>query len=349
MKTIKIIFLLAAMPLLALSGCEAGRTADPAEEVHNIYHVRVTGKIPDTIGGTKVTFNEEGQLKWGNFETVGLLLGNDNSTSSQTSDTHLTVPVNSYGDGIFEGSVDFGRFTVNDIRGAAYPYDEFSFFYFNTNHRISITIGGSVETSGAYVQKQFKEGELNGNNLRLITAFGPGDIGEDDGTYYIDGKTFIWAHGVVRFNLFGTGAGMTADEKLLSITIHGDKSGGVGTIARQLLYNIDSGGGWLYNSRGDGTVRVDLEEPATLAGRSQEGGLKIFMAAAPYTINFQGDSWFEIKSTRATYRMPISASLVVSRGEVTRIGIDMSAAFPTPNELGKLSWINESEWTPISE
>ncbi len=334
--------------LVLLAGC--GNDPGMETDSHHIYNFRLAGSLEET----RVTFGSDDQLTWGTFETIGLLLGNDQSSSTITSDTHATVPLNSYGDGIFEGTVDFGKFTVNDIRGAVFPYNSSCHYYKSTNdHRVRLSVGGSLESNGDRIQTQWREGVLNGNNISLISAFGAGDVGEDAGTYFVDGKTFRWACALLRFNLFGTGAGMTADEKLLSITFYVDKQGvweGASnsnrTIGDYVYYLIESDS-FLYAQTNSGLITVNLEEPAVLAGRSQANGLKIYMAVAAKGYKIGGDSYFEIKTDRKTYRMPVYADLPVKVGTVTKIGIDLTAAFPNANTLGQLSWINESVWHPV--
>lgn len=347
--------LLSAILLLVLAAaCESGTGME--EERHNVYRIRIKGDIPalEGIEGTRVTFDDSGQLTWGSFETIGLLLGNDQSASSVTSDTHATVPLNSYGNGIFEGSVDFGKFTVNDIRGAVYPYNPNCHYYKSINdHRIRMSVGGAIEANGDRVQTQRQEGVLNGNSISLLTAFGAGDVGEDSGTYYVDGKTFKWSCGLIRFNIFGTGAGMEPDETLKSIKLYVDKNGvyegesnGNRSIGDYVYYLIETNS-FLYAQTNSGVITVNLEEPAVLAGRSQANGLKIFMSLATKNYKIGGDSYFEITSDRNTYRMPVYAALSITSGNVTKIGIDLTAAFPTPNTLGEFSWIDETVWQPV--
>lgn len=361
MKIHNIMISMLALSVLA-AGCKSSE-AEPAAPQEpaagNVYNFRIKGDLPRLTAsdGTKVTFNDAGQLEWTTSETCGIILGNDRSTHSDATSRGMAA-ISSMGEGIFQGAVDFGTFSINDVHGAVYPYNAKTHYYITGSGEpvIWVDMGGPELNSSTRQQVQQTEGVLDGSSLVLISYFGAADMEEEEGVYFVDGKQFDYMNGLIRFNIFGTAYGMTPTEKITSIALSlsttADENGlkaNYRPSGNHFYYPLrENPFNTTYNNSAT-TVEVKLANPATVAGRDQASGVKLFMGVIPHTYNITGNSYFEIRTDRSTYRMPlVNISFQVSRGQVTLIGIDLTAAFPSPNSVGQFSWISETAWTPVS-
>ena len=327
---------------LALLACS--KTPAPVEAEGNAASFSLSASVPET----RVSFDTSGQLYWEGGESAGLIFGNSGSLNGEG---RLTAELPE-GDkhGVFAGEVDLGKFTVNDLRGVVCPYRNDHYYRRNGNsYRLVMTIGGRQDADNVWHQVQHKDNELNGDNIVLFSVLDPDDVVIEGGRYIVDGKQFQWGCSLIRFNIYGAGSELLADELFRSIELNVKSSSSI--IGRQ-EWAIEQSS-FVFNGVSNRVV-TELEEPLTLAERTAESGIKVFMTLMSRNFTFTAGSAVIIHTDKADYTIPIETGLDLSvPGRVRRIGIDLGAVFPymsptEPNTLPEAAWIEEDVWTPVS-
>ena len=329
------------LPLVLLACSKAPQTLP---EVGGTASFSVSAAAPET----RVSFDASGQLYWEGGESAGLIFGNAGSLNGND---RLTAELPE-GDkkGVWAGEVNLGKFTLNDLRGVVCPYNDNHYYRRNgSSYRIVMTIGGRQDGDNLWHQVQHKDGELNGDNIALFCPLDPDDIVIENGRYIVDGKEFQWGCSLVRFNIYGSGSELLPDEVFRSIELNVKSTSNI--IGRQ-EWAIETGT-FAFNGVSN-KVMTELEEPLTLADRTSENGIKVFMTLMSRNFTFTSGSTVTVHTDKADYTIPVEAGLDLSTpGRVRRIGIDLGAAFPymdpaEPNTLPGTVWIDEDVWTPAS-
>ena len=306
----------------------------------------VSVNIPDT----KVSFDDGGQLYWEGEEAVSLLFGNDNSIDGNN---RLTARLEQ-GDklGVFSGEVNLGSFSPDHLRGVVYPYNPDHFYRRNgASYRIVMQIGGTMDENKKYHQIQYRDNVLNGDNIALFSVLYPEDAVVENGKYIIDGKQFSWGCSLVRFNIYGKGSALEADEVLKSVEIAAQSGS---SIAGRQEWKIEAGE-FIWNGVSN-NVQVEMQEPYTLADRDAENGVKVFMTLMSRSFTLKQGTVLTIHTDKGDYPYTFPADLAFDLskpGHVKKVGIDLSASYPyiipsDPNKLPSATWIDEDVWTPAS-
>ena len=303
----------------------------------------VSATIPDVL--SRVTFDDGGQLQWEGGESVGLLFGNANSIEGAG---RLTARLDEADKkGVFAGEVDIGDFTANDLRGVVYPYSDNHYYRRNGNsYRIVMTVGGTADEDKVMHQVQHHDNVLNGDNITLFSVLYPEDILVEDGRYVVDGKQFRWGCSLVRFNIYGAGSRLAADEVFKSIELSAVSSSSI--LGRQ-EWQIEKSA-FIWNGVSN-HVFVELEEPCTLADRTAENGVKVFMTLMSRNYTFQTGSYVVVHTDKGSYKIPVETGFDLSQaGLVRRVGIDLGASFPyvspTDPDAVQYSADGGATWSP---
>lgn len=286
---------------------------------------------------SKVTFSGS-DLVWEGDESIGLLLGNDSSTSGDPTSRSTQELATAGTPGIFAGDVTLGSFTAADVKGIVYPYNANHFYRKNSSSdRIVMTVATAPQ-----VQQQ--NGVLAGANAPLFCPLGYSDIIDNNGEYTIEGKQFQWGCALVRFNIYGDNSAMAADEVFKSLTIHSTASTKItGTSEWAVESSSFKFNGTTYDPS------VSLVEEVTVKDKTSADGVKVFMALLPRgEFTFSDGSYILVTTDKNEYVMYITTSMNLVAGEVRKVGLDM-ANFTVrrdsePNTLPSTNWVEEVEW-----
>lgn len=326
----------------ACSKAEIAKTDDPVSD--GSVCLTVSAQTP-----TKVCFNDENQLVWEGSESIGILLGNNDSNedTSTSSNQELTT----VSTGIFSGNVDQSKFSLSDVKGLVYPFDTQHYYrYDGSAGRIVMCVGADKDNPFPEVQKS--NGKLNGQYAPLFCTLTDSELIEKDGAYKVEGKQFKWGCALVRFNVYGTTAGLTSTEVLKSISLY--TNAGKAIVGRS-EYNMSTNK-FVFNGKTSNIATVQLEEACTIADKTQENGIKVFMALLPRgAITTGSGAYVSITTDKAEYRLDLaSVPLTLNAGEVRLVGLNLANFHKvgggeeeedhTPSTLPGTTWIDEEVW-----
>ena len=351
--------------LVLLSSCENKEQALRAPEEETPVMVTVSGVFPESLqAATKVTFNNVDSLIWEPTDAVALLIGGESSTSSRVNGNNsLAIRLSTKLDdvdgtplpGIFRGPVTFGSFRHEDIRGVVYPYKPAQYFRRQwsggdaiRNYRIGMQVGGAPQADGNFLQTQSRPGVLNGENIALFSLFGIEDaesrMSGDNITF--EGMEFQWGCSLLCFNIYGKAYGMEDDEVLKSITLH---PGNIALAGEQEWNYTDQA--WVFTGSSGKTITVNLEDStgATIADKTKDNGLKIYMSTRTgddYVATLAGIASLTVTTDRNSYVIPVSAHLNLQPGHVMRIGINLKNHFPEPYVVKSTEYsVDNATWS----
>lgn len=324
--------------LLALGSC-VQESAELIEKQNPENLIQVTLKA-DLHPATKVTFDDGGQLVWEDQDSVTLLIGDDTSRGSRPDNSSLTGMLVSVDAGVFEGVVDLGSFNRDDIQGAVYPYSDAHHYRVYENEGVKynclgMLVGGVRTENGDFHQIQKKDNVLHGGSVTLFSRFTP-DYTKDHpnnnfeygGKYLLDDKVFDWGSALIRFNIFGKHAVMDDAEVLKSVVLAPKMAGLAG-----VHYYVEGNEGFMtmddaVSSTDKNTVTVTLEEGVTLADKTQENGVKVFMSLLPKgKVTFPEGAEVTVYTDKWFYYVPLSGiSVELVEGKVRKVALDLSTA-----------------------
>jgi hypothetical protein len=303
----------------------------------NVVRISLKAEVPET----KVTFDESGQLFWEGGESVALLFGNDNSIGGND---RLTAKLDQ-GDkkGVFSGDVDLGTFTTDNLRGVVYPYNPDHYYRRNgASYRIVMQVGGARDENKVFHQTQHRNGVLNGENIALFCVLYPEDAIVKDGNYLIDGKKFQWGCSLVRFNIYGQGAKLASDEVFRSLELNANTGGPL--ICGVQEWKIESSE-FIWNGVSNNVI-LELEEPCTIADKSKENGIIIYMSLLSRNITLKQGTKVTIHTDKSNYSFELAKDIpfdMSAPGKIKKVSIDMSK-FVT-NELTEYSADGGATWS----
>ena len=324
--------------LLTLGSC-VQEGAEPIEKQNPENMLQVTLKA-DLKPVTKVTFDDGGQLVWEDQDSVALLIGDDSCRGSRPDNSSLVGLLTSVDDGVFEGIVDLGAFNRDDIQGAIYPYSDAHHFRIYENEGVKynclgMLVGGKMTEDGDFLQIQKKDNVLHGGNVTLFSRFTP-DYTKDHpnnnfeygGKYLLDDKVFDWGSALIRFNIYGKHAVMDESEVLTSVVLAPKMAGLAG-----VHYYVEGNDGFMtmadaVSTTDRNTVTVTLEEGVSLADKTQENGVKVFMSLLPKgNVTFPEGAEVTVYTDKWFYYVPLSGiSVNLECGKVRKVALDMSSA-----------------------
>ncbi len=265
---------------------------------------------------TKTTFDGQ-TLVWKGNETMDVMVGNSSSKQSNASSWQNGTLSNN-GHNIFTGefTLNTDKFTEADIQAVTVP---------GGTNNCAVMNGTNFITQFFIADKQVQEndGEMNGDNFPIYAVLDDATRAaakQADGSYIISGLQMKWGCGVVRFNVYGTHPSMESGEVLKSIKIYAPYGISNSSMIRIAEQNA------LYNNR-HRIMQVSLTNGATIAGKTADNGVKLFLAIPARTPDTAIEK-VEIETDKAVYIKDIDAvkwsKSTNHRGKVYQYGLNIS-------------------------
>ena len=259
----KVLYIIAAAAtLLAAASCSKTEQNSPSKSGRRI-HLTVKAEKPEFTdeAGTKVTFSGQ-KLVWEGTEKLQVLIGNNSSTTAATG---RQVELDQVSDGVFDGFVDLGDYTEDDIKaivvGPASYYN-----YRSGQNRIIMPV--------AYNQTQSASGVLNGDMVPVFAKWDAAYIQEEDGADVIAGASLQYGCALMQYTikadvLPGSTTATGAGESIESITVT-QPVNACGTSEYRMSASGDTPADvFTYNSSSTvGTVTLDT--PVTIGDSESE-------------------------------------------------------------------------------
>jgi len=333
------------MFLLALAGC-VRESLEPVEEIkrENKVHITLNTEVPET----KVTFGDADQLIWEAMDSVTLLIGDDSSRKTRAEGNNsIAAKLTAAGEGVFEGIVDLGEFSRDSIQAAIYPYNAEHHYRRSVDgdgdtYRICMMVGGKKDKKGNFTQVQKSNNVLHGENITLYSCIKtdymkdhPNQSFKYGGNYLLDDVKFEWGSSLIRFNIYGKYPQMDSTEVFKSLVLH-PKMANLAGIQEYINGHVVAQGkpsrAGVYTigetTSAENTITVSLDEPLTIADKTQEDGIKVFMSLIPRgEITFPAEASVRVYTDRWFYSVPLEGITVnLERGKVRMIALDMSKA-----------------------
>lgn len=306
----------AILGLISLTGCvEEMENAESSEQ--SAYSEKVSiyfeAGYPLTDPDTKVTLDKENGLKWTGDETATLIFGIDGKNNSN----NPTIP--SIAPGIFKGEFTVpSGFTMENLRGIVVPGDNGA--YFRGDHQ---TNKARIRMKSPTSQVQAMNGVPEVKYIPVFAELSESElIKNEDGSYTIPQKTLWSGNDLVLFNIYGRHADQEQGEILKSVRIDANK-----TITEWTEYNLGSGSS-AYNSNATTYAQVSLTEANTIADKTHENGLKVYMGVVlggSRTI-----SKVTVTTDKAVYTKAVSKTFAqdnVKYLNIYQVGLDMSNGY----------------------
>ena len=296
-----------------VAGCDlAGEKTNLSTE--NPIHLSVSAFVGDMTDGTRVTFNPEDSTKliWEGDESIAIMIGDNNSkTGSPATYSNQELQTVAGKKGVFEGTVNLGSWTTDNIKGIVYPYTEHAWIRYNNNLRIVTRIGSEPQ-----IQKY--NNVLNGKYAPLFAEVSLEDFTVDGSKYSIEDKELRWSCSMFRYNIYGQHPQMNANEIFKSITITCVSSWHLaGTYEWQIGQNKA-----VYNGIAS-FIETQLQEECTIADKTQATGIKVFGVLLPRNTTFIG---LKVVTDKATYTKTINytSTTLNTPGTVQPINVDLA-------------------------
>ena len=309
----KYTFLFAAVgALLLVAACN--KEADSALQKHNKFLVNLDVAYPsfEDESGTKVSITEGSDvISWTGDETATVVVGKLENVTNTKSGLQLELP--STRAGHFEGEIDLGSYTDDDIRAIVVPHSAGAYFRCKSTgeNRIYMPIPSE--------QVQAQDGVLNPTYFPLFAKLSANDL--EDGQLTLNA-----AGNLLRFNIYGKHPAMLDNEVFQSIKVTAS-----GVITGTSEWKI---GNSTFNSNGNSYVNVSLTEEKTIADKTADTGIKVFagaIAGGARTLNK-----IEITTNVTTYTKIISKSIPQKRVS------DAPKVFPINLNLANDGWTRGS-------
>ena len=285
----------------------------------NIVEVHIGARMsPVYDSEAKITLEDGITPSWEGNEVMELLVGDESSVSSGTG---LQVSVPQTSPGVFSGTVDLGKYTIDDIHFVTVSSTDTyisgnasSQWYFRWNH--------------ASVQNQAQAGVF-GDNIGLYASVSGAQLSDGKGGINIDNLSLNWSHSLLKLNVYGTHPWMDEDEILRSVTLTvGD--------GNRLVYDMEiAGDGPVRNlSDAGNSLTVNLQEECTVAGRDSGNGIMLWAAvSAAAGTSFSSEvTGVTVVTDKATYSKDVSWSYSRTPGGLCKLGINLVNGYARSSE-----------------
>ena len=269
----KIMFPLVCASLITL-GCareeptpqEQEPTDEPKTEVKS-FHLHFEAVRPEFVmdDDAKALLDDGNVLKWTGKEKASILIGKElTTTTSKKMGLQVGIPYDGYG--FFDGDIDLGAFSEEDVKGLVVPHDSGSFYYYNT---ASKQYNFYMPIASSQVQKQ--NGKLNAGYFPFFAKASLADMKAEAGKV-----TLSSAGSLLLFNVYGKHPyqGETEVLKSIAVTAGGD---GDHSISGSCEWTV---GGASFSCTGSNEVSVSLEEAVSIADKTKQTGIKLFSTVA---------------------------------------------------------------------
>ena len=330
---------------LAAVGCYKEKQQPSDAEVHNLVRLSFSIAEPDfeDENGTKVTLEDGGAFQWTGTETASVIVGKEEtSTTKKTNGLQIELP--SKAPGVFEGTIDLGSFSEEDVKGIVIPHAAGAYYYYNSGnkqYRFYIPISNS--------QTQTENGVLNPTYCPFIAASTFDGLSTGGTPLQLQS-----AGALLRFNVYGKHAQQSDGEVLKSIRV--DEANSKVISGRcEWIYNTSGS----FNSNGSSYVTASLTEPCTIADKTQANGVKLFAGVVLAGSRTLGK--ITVTTDRAVYTKTISKSLsakkVTTKTPIYRLGVNLAGSGWTRESRvfystdGGSTWqenLPEGEWTSLA-
>ena len=273
--------------------------------------LRIHADHPGAASGTKVAIDSD-TLAWTGEETAMLIFGIDGKDNKNNPVIPSVAP------GVFEGEISVpSGFSLDNLRGIVVPGDNGA--YFRGSHS---TDKARIRMKSPTNQVQQVNGKHNQSNVPFFAELSSSELILSDGVYTMPGKQLWSGNDLILFNIYGSHPDQLKDEVFKSIRI--DASG---VITEWSEYNLGSGK-TSYNSNAAKYAVISLEEKHTIADKSRDNGLKVYMGivlGGGRTI-----SKVTVTTDKAIYTKDLSYALAqdrVSKLNIYQVGIDLSNGY----------------------
>lgn len=312
MKTMKIFAAMMAS-VLAFSCVQKDEIVPQADSVK--VEMSFDLNTPDT----KVAFDdqEKPQLQWTGTETMALIFGKYGEGGADNK-VITTLPATSKG--VFAGTVTVPEgFDITDLQGFVVPAENEPWFDWRSKTESRIKMNCPIE------QTQAKSGEPNWTYSPFFYDLSGTITDPSQTNFTFSDLTVMSAADMVKFNIYGKHPEMTADEVLVSITVHNTQNTCTGT-AEYVLRS----GNTNYNNNGQSDAPVvTLTEKLTIADKTAENGIEVFMSVIGKSNRIFDQ--ISVVTNKATYVKQITKQTVtgkkVNTFNVYQAGVNLANGF----------------------
>ena len=290
--------------------------------------------------GTRVSLTEGvSGISWTGDETASVIVGKT-ETSTTTKAKGLQLKLTSKSPGVFEGTLDLGSFTQEDVKGIVIPHECGAYYYYNSGnkaYRFYIPIPAS--------QTQDKNGVLNPQYLPFCVNASYDELSTKKLSMYAAGS-------LLRFNVYGKHPEQDSGEVLQSVRV--DASG---VVSGRCEWNYGTTGA--FNSNGSKYVTASLSERCTIADKTSADGVKLY--AGVVLGGNRTLSKITVTTDQAVYTKDISATLtqkkVTAKPVVYRYGVNLAASgwtrtprvyFSTDEGANWSNSLPSGQWTSLA-
>ena len=314
--------LLSLLAALSFLSCTGNVRTERGES--HVFKMRIAATREDSSPAGKVVIDGT-ELSWEGDEALSVVFGGSSSSSAATG---LQASLSSVRPGIFEGNVDAGSWTVDDIQGVVVPAGLGAYYNYNSGSRRLTYILPPT-------QVQTQNGKLNPAYVPFFCPMNSGGSEvfsiEEDGTYTLDDLTLQWGCGLLRFNIYTSGAspaGMEDDEIFRSISMTTTNAHVVGTCH----YNKAGSSSGAFAFSGNNTPKVELTEEVLLKPRTRDDGIVLYLAALPRGNGTSGSTHptyienITVTTDKAVYvYVPDEHVAVLTKvGRISKLGVNMA-------------------------
>ncbi len=328
-KTFKFIaglaFLLAA--LVGANSCQEHFEGEPTG-----HYLTLRISYP-RIGGD-VTLGE-----WDGTETVGVVFGKSGKVPGESefnSPGLVARPLKATDKvGVFAGELDLAGWSLEDIQGIIYPYDENTWVREGSDGlHIAMHTGGQYEGELAYTQ--VKSGEFTKGNAPVFHPFSYSDLKDDGfkGTVlkYFGAKDLMWGASFLRFNIYGMPETASPDERLIAVRF---QAGAKECVFGNTEYVIKDKK-YVVNGKPENTAFVKVEDTPLLSEATSSKPIVVYTAAAAHqkavAFGAAGDVKVTVITDKSSYDLKLPASnQTLEAGSINDISVDLSKISSGPS------------------
>lgn len=283
-----------------------------------------------------------GQLilgEWDGTETVGVVFGRSGKVpgaSEFNSPGLVAKPLRATDQvGIFAGELDLAGWSLEDIQGIIYPYDENTWVREDSDgFHIAMHTGGQYEGELAYTQ--VKSGEFTKGNAPIFHPFTYKDLKDDgfEGTVlkYFGAKDLKWGASFLRFNIYGMPEMASSDERLVAIRF---QAGAKECVFGNTEYVIKTKE-YVVNGNPENTAYVKVEDTPLLSEATSSKPIVVYTAATMLDKKVDFGAAGDVKITAITdknsYELKLpAASYDLTAGTINDIKVDLSKISSGPS------------------